>query len=169
MELEKALKTALEYETRIRDFYRQAAGTAVAPEGRKLFQQLADDEQRHVDYLESRIAEWKRHGAITIEELKSVLPAADQITRGLASVAQEVARDDRKDEKQMLSKALNIEIATSDFYRQLTETLPEENAAMFARFLQIEDDHIALVQAELDYLSHTGYWFDSKEFDMEDC
>ena len=38
---------------------------------------------------------------------------------------------------------------------------------MFARFLEIEDEHIAMVQAELDYISKTGFWFDSKEFDME--
>ncbi len=168
MELEEALKTALEYENRIRDFYRNAAGEVQAQEGRNLFQQLADDEQRHVDYLENRLAEWQRQGTITVEDLKSALPAAERIIRGLAPVAQEVAREDRNDEKQMLSKALNIELATSEFYRQLTETLPNESAAMFARFLKIEDDHIALVQAELDYLSHTGYWFDTKEFDMED-
>ena len=64
--------------------------------------------------------------------------------------------------------SVNIEIATSRFYKELTDTLPAESAAMFARFMQIEDDHIALVQAELDYLSHTGYWFGTKEFDMED-
>jgi hypothetical protein len=39
---------------------------------------------------------------------------------------------------------------------------------MFARFLEIEAGHIAIVQAELDYISHTGYWFDFKEFDMEE-
>ena len=31
----------------------------------------------------------------------------------------------------------------------------------------IEDGHIDAVQAELDYLNSTGYWFDWKEFDME--
>ena len=168
MELEEALKTALEYETRIRDFYRQAAEGPQAPEGRDVFRQLAADEQRHIDYLQSRLAEWKRSGAITVADLTSALPNAGQIARGLKPVADQMAREDRQDEKQMLSKALKIEIATSDFYRELTETLDGDSAAMFARFLKIEDDHIALVQAELDYLSHTGYWFDIKEFDMED-
>ena len=168
MELEEALKTALEYEIRIRDFYQEAAKDVSEPAGRNIFAQLARDEQRHVDYLESRIKEWEQHGAITLADLTSALPQADQIRRALDPIAQQTARDDRKDEKQMLSKALNIEIATSDFYKELTETLPEDNAALFNRFLEIENDHIALVQAELDYLSHTGYWFDMKEFDMED-
>jgi hypothetical protein len=38
---------------------------------------------------------------------------------------------------------------------------------MFARFLEIEERHIAAVQMQLDYLTKTGYWFDRKEFDME--
>jgi rubrerythrin len=168
MELEEALKTAIEYETRIRDFYRQAAKKTSETDGRNLFQQLAEDEQRHLNYLESRLIEWEQHGAITSADLTSALPNADQIARSMASVAQVADRDDRGDEKQMLSRALNIEIATSAFYKELTETIEGESATMFARFLKIEEDHVALVQAELDYLSHTGYWFDIKEFDMED-
>jgi len=39
---------------------------------------------------------------------------------------------------------------------------------MFARFLEIEENHIAAVQFELDYLTQSGYWFDFKEYDMED-
>jgi rubrerythrin len=168
MELEEALKTALEYETRIRDYYLQAAEKTGETDGRNLFLQLAQDEQRHLDYLESRLAEWQRDGAIIIADLASALPNAGQISKSLASIAKTANRDDRKDEKQMLSKALNIELATSAFYKELTETMEGDSATMFARFLRIEDDHIALVQAELDYLSHTGYWFDIKEFDMED-
>ena len=46
--------------------------------------------------------------------------------------------------------------------------LPNEGQRMFARFLEIEENHIAAVQFELDYLTKSGYWFDFKEFDMED-
>ena len=38
---------------------------------------------------------------------------------------------------------------------------------MFARFLEIEDGHVAIVQAELDFISDNGFWFDFQEFDME--
>ena len=43
----------------------------------------------------------------------------------------------------------------------------EETKKMFANFLEIEERHVSAVQAELDYVSRTGYWFDFKEFDME--
>jgi hypothetical protein len=38
---------------------------------------------------------------------------------------------------------------------------------MFQRFLEIEDGHVAMVQAEIDYLSDNGFWFDFTEFNME--
>ena len=68
----------------------------------------------------------------------------------------------------MLSKALKVEVETSNFYQKMVDEMPGEGRQMFARFLEIEDAHINAVQAELDYISKTGYWFDFKEFDMED-
>jgi len=33
--------------------------------------------------------------------------------------------------------------------------------------VRIEEGHLTIVRAEIDYLTRTGYWFDFKEFDME--
>lgn len=79
-----------------------------------------------------------------------------------------MSEEDLGDEKQLLSKALAVKVETSSFYGRMVKELPEEGQALFSRFLVIENGHIAAVQAELDYLSSTGYWFDWKEFDMED-
>jgi rubrerythrin len=78
-----------------------------------------------------------------------------------------MAGEDRRDEKRMLSKALQVEVETSAFYRDMVAQMEGDARVMFARFLEIEDGHIAAVQAELDYISHTGFWFDFQEFDME--
>ena len=79
-----------------------------------------------------------------------------------------MAAEDRKDEKQILSKALAVEVETSKFYERMVAEMEADAGRMFARFLEIEAGHIAMVQAELDYISRTGYWFDFKEFDMEE-
>jgi rubrerythrin len=67
----------------------------------------------------------------------------------------------------MLSKALKLEIETSDFYRQMVAQLPAEGQNLFSRFLEIESNHIDAVQFELDHYGRSGYWFDFEEFDME--
>ena len=168
MNLEAAIKTAIEYETRIRDLYRNAAGDVDDPLGQRLFKALEADEQNHVAYLEDRLKQWERTGEITYESLEMTVPSKEAISRGMAKLQHRMAEDDRKDEKQMLSKALEVEVETSNFYRRLVEALSGEGRRMFARFLEIEDSHIAIVQAQLDYVTQSGYWFDYKEFDMED-
>ena len=49
----------------------------------------------------------------------------------------------------------------------MVNELPAEGHLLFFPFVAIEEGHLALVQAEIDYVSKTRYWFDIKEFDME--
>ena len=167
MELEGAIKSALEFENRIRDLYVDAATRIDDPAGRKIFKALADDEQRHVDYLEHRLAEWRRKGEISIAALESAIPDKSAI-QAAASRLKTISREDSRGLKQqMLSQALAMEIETSRFYRDLVDTVAVGYRGMFARFLEIEDNHVEAVQFELDHLSHTGFWFGFEEFDME--
>ena len=66
-----------------------------------------------------------------------------------------------------LYQALAAEDETSAFYLQMVRELPVEGQRLFARFLEIEDGHGAIVQAEIDSVKHLGFWFDLKEFDLE--
>lgn len=166
MELEKAIVTALDYEVRIRDLYKNLVETAQNREGQELFAALRDDEQRHVDYLTHLLDQWHLKGAVEDDELATAIPSKAQIEKSLEKLQPVVNRDDHKMEQQMLSKALEMEVATSRFYQQLVADIDEQYRALFVQFLEIENAHIDLVQAQLDYITGTGYWFDMKEFDM---
>ena len=167
MTLEEAIKTAIAYETKIQKLYQEAHQLVSDPIGKSVFQALADDEQNHVVYLKDRLEQWQKTGQLSPEKLETTIPEKKIISRGVEKLSSRMAREDRNDEKQMLSKALSVEIETSKFYEQMVAEMQAEGRKMFARFLEIEAGHIAIVQAELDYISHTGYWFDFKEFDME--
>jgi rubrerythrin len=168
MTLEEAIKTALEYEYKIRDIYLEGVQAIEDAAGKRIFQELADDEQRHVDYLEYKLDEWQQTGKITPQKLESTVPSRSVIRKEAAKIRLQMKRDDRGVKQQMLSKALKMEIETSNFYRELVDRLTEEGRQMFARFLEIEDNHIEAVQFELDHVSHSGYWFGFEEFDMEE-
>jgi len=165
--LDEAIAKAIAYETRIRDLYHAAVESTPDPTGRRVFQALADDEQRHMDYLETKRTQWREQGRITVDPLVSGISNTALPETDLEALQQTLGREDRRDEKRMLSKALQVEIETSAFYRQMVDQMEGDARAMFARFMEIEDGHIAAVQAELDYISHTGFWFDFQEFDME--
>lgn len=167
MKIEEAINAAISYEEKIRDLYTAALENIRDQVGRNLLQALKDDEQHHVDYLKSRLDLWQQTGELIIEELRSTIPSPESISREVNKLKDTMPKEDRGDEKQILSRALQVEVETSKFYQEMVGTLADEGRQLFKPFLAIEEGHIAIVQAELDYLSHTGYWFDFQEFDLE--
>lgn len=167
MNLEQAIKTAIEYEQRVRDSYRDALKKMKDDVGRKVFQVLADEEQGHVDYLDSRLGEWTRTGHITPAKLATAIPSPQQIAAGVKQLKQPLKRIDHSVELELLKKALEVETTTGNFYQQMVKELDGDGQQMFARFVEIEQGHSAIVQAQLDAVSGLGYWFDYQEFQFE--
>jgi rubrerythrin len=73
----------------------------------------------------------------------------------------------RGTEFESLKKALDLELETSAFYKKMVATLDDDGRRLFERFVEIEEGHVAIVQAEMDLVSGTGFWFDTAEFDLE--
>ncbi len=167
MTIEEAIKTAIDFEIKIRDTYRDAVEQTADRTGQKIFKTLAEDEQHHVDYLNHKLEEWRSSGKLSPVKLASVVPPKAVIEKEAAKLRDRMKKDDRGVKQQMLSKALKLEIETSEFYRQMVERLPEEGRQLFRRFLEIENNHIDAVQFEMDFYGNTGYWFGFEEFDME--
>lgn len=167
MSMETAIKSAMELESNIRDIYDKALNQCADPAGQRFFSMLRDDEQYHLDYLTDRLKEWQQDGDIDLKEIKAHVPTADEMESCLNGLEKTMAQEDRGVLQQLLSKALSAEVATSEFYEKMAAESDGQARKMFSRFLEIEGGHIAAVQAELDYVMNTGYWFDFKEFDME--
>ena len=121
-----------------------------------------------MEYLESRMAEWKATGEVKAAELTSILPSpgwleqeARKLTQGAGKASQILP------EMEFLKEALELERRTSAFYRQLVGALDPKYRPLFERFLEIEEGHVTLVQAEIDALAGHGHWFDFMEFSLE--
>jgi rubrerythrin len=166
--LDEAIKTALEFENKVLKVYQDAEKHAVDPVGRKVFQQLAKEEAGHVAYLESRLTEWQKGGQIALEELRSVVPDKERIAEGRKRLAKPMrGKPGSATEVEYLRRALAAEKETSAFYRRMVSELAEERRPLFARFLEIEEGHVAIVEAEIDAVSGAGFWFGIQEFDVE--
>ena len=167
MELEEAIRSAIKYEKRVCDIYKEAEQEL--PEGtrNRLVNALYKDELSHVKYLEEKLDQCQREGQVLMTKITSnVLPEWD-IEEEAAKIPGHMSEKDLGDKKKILSKILKAETETSDFYRKLFNEISDEGKELVAHFLEIEETHVTLVQAELDLYSHTGFWFDNKEFDME--
>lgn len=167
--IEKAIKDAIEYESKVRNVYKEFEMQATDSVGKRVLKVLAEEEQHHLDYLENRLQEWQNTSKITPERLETVVPSKEIIESEVGKLKEKMQGPTRSSdaELQMLKKALQVEIETSEFYRRMVEELPEEGRQLFARFVEIEEGHRAIVQAEIDYLTGSGYWFDFREFRSE--
>jgi rubrerythrin len=168
MELKEALTTAIGYETKVHDHYSKGEREILNPQGKKVFATLAKEELGHLAYLKSRLDEWHTSGKISTPELATILPSTDWIDAAKARVERDPERTIAvKDELELLKIALDLERQTSGFYRQLVETLPSSERPLFERFLEIENAHLAIVQAEIDAIAGHGSWFDVLEIRLE--
>jgi len=170
MDLEKALKTAIDYENKVRDTYQEAGQKAASDTGRRVFNVLCKEEQGHINYLNSRLDQWRKTGKITVEKLGTAIPPRAAIDEAVARLKEKMAgqASGKHDvELEMLKRALDVEIETSNFYKEMVRTLDAEGKQLFERFVEIEEGHQAIVRAEIDHLVGSGFWFDIQEFSTE--
>jgi len=167
MTIEEAIKTAIVYETKVRDVYKNSVMGTNDQIGKRIFGLLAKEEQYHLDYLNKRLAEWKANGTVTVVKLQTTIPSKETIEEGVWKLSDKMSTKDFSDEILMLRKAFQVETETSDFYEKMVAELEGDGQKLFANFLEIERGHKLLVQSEIDHLQGRGYWFDFPEFDLE--
>jgi len=169
MNLQEALNVALEYEHKVRDHYANGAKSIDDPQGKKVFETLAREEQSHVDYLQHCLKQWTELGKVDPGELEPVVaPGAAWIDKAKAELEKKPdKRVASSTEIDLLKVALDLETKTSGFYRELVGKLSDEDRKLFDKFLEIEEGHVTIVQAELDAVQGMGFWFDVMEFNLE--
>ena len=167
MQIEEAIKTAIDYETRILAVYAKAASEVADARGRKVLDMLAAEERGHVAYLEDKLRQIKDKGTFQFDALDSRLPVMEAVNAQAAKVADRFSGKPLTRERQILEQALEAEIETSRYYEKLVAALSGDGRRMFARFLEIENEHLQLVRAQLDFITGSGFWFDIPEIDME--
>jgi len=167
MDIAEAIKTAIQYEKRVVQVYEDAVRQSTDETGKKIFGALAKEEVEHVVYLNARLEEWKKTGRVTPAALNTVVPSRQRIEQGIKSLEGQVAVKSPEAEMRLLKRALDVEIETSAFYQKMVKELPEEGRKLFERFVEIEEGHQAIVQAEMNAVAGNGYWFDMAEISFE--
>ena len=170
MNLAEAFKTALEFENKVHAIYQEARQKVEDPAGQRVFDVLAGEEQQHIEYLTHCLERWLKTGDLKADRLLTAIPDRTRIRQGVLGLKTKVKdrRDARPIEITLLERALQAELTTSAFYKRLVAELDSQGQQFFARFLEIEEGHVAIVQAELDAVSGLGYWFDVAEWQFTD-
>ncbi len=168
MILDEAIKTALEYEAGVYQLYYDAIGKTNDPTAKRIFATLCKEEKNHLAYLRHCLGEWQRTGKLNAGELKTVLPSKHAIEKSLLDLERTaMPHPSFRPELDLLHKALEAEVKTSTFYKEMVRALDGEGQALFKRFVDIEEGHEAILQAEIDSVTQMGFWFDTPEFRLE--
>lgn len=158
MDIQEALRTAIEYEKRVRDTYQEALAQATDPVGKRVFELLAGEESDHVSYLLAKLETYKKEHALSADDLDTDVPSVEAIQLAGEKLQEVLEGAANEDEVKMLQRARTVELETSEFYKKMVDELPAPGKTFFKRFVEIEQGHVTLVEAELEYLQHKGAW-----------
>ncbi len=155
LEKEEVLAAAKKLEIDGRNFYLDVASRSSNELARKMFESLADDEIKHIEWIDQRspggytAARAKKE---TYDRLKNIFADVPEEVR--SSV--EVSDDDMK----AIDIALGMELKARDAYAKWgRETEDEEVRSLFTELTDIEQFHYDLLQNTKEYLEKTADWF----------
>lgn len=167
MTLEEAIKTALVYENKVYSTYNRAQQETADELGKRIFKVLANEEKTHIVYLKSCLEEWKKTGKLTVEKLATAIPSKAAIQKTVSQLGTKSGGSATPREVELLDQALAAEVETAGFYKQMVKELSDEGKTLFKRFVEIEEGHVSIVEAELDAVKGNGFWFGMQEFSLE--
>ncbi|TET44460.1 DUF2202 domain-containing protein [candidate division TA06 bacterium] len=161
----EAIRTAIQMEKEGHAFFHQAAEKTNNKLGKEMFERLAAEEIAHMETFRkmfdsmSDTEDWRA----VASELKSVT------TPPLFSEAKNKMKAGREPgEVEALRQAMEIERKAIKFFNEAKSKANDETAKeIFEKVRQEEEYHHALLQAQYDSVTNSGYWLDVAEFRMD--
>ncbi len=156
--LTDAIQTAMEAEMKAVTVYRDAAQKAANTVVAKLFEQLADFEQHHVDKLNELIESLQKKGKYVVYEGYS-RPIAAQSEIQISGKAAKVLEAVKVSLMDILTMAQEIEKSAGKKYEALAEqTSDKEGKAMFIQLAKEEQSHLKILTEVYWNLNDHGVW-----------
>ena len=156
-----ALATALEAEKQSLRGYMRLAWETQDSAGKQMFIRLATDEFEHMRLLETWQVDNRPPDTIDRSAIERLVPR-------LSDKSLQIRGKSGQHQLDALNAALELEQSARDFYEeQARQTSPGPARDAFKRLAEMESAHYALLQAEIDNIQQTGFWFDLPEFTLE--
>jgi len=163
--VEKVIKEAIKLEVNGQKFFLHAEEITQHELGKKMFRRLADEEVKHLETF-SRIfsdilggKDWKKH----------IRPAEFQEKSDLIERLKEsVKKEEGKGEVEAIRLGMELEERAIQLFQKAADDVDDPLAKeMFQKICEEEKFHYDLLQAQYDSVTHSGFWLDSAEFQMD--
>ncbi len=146
--------------------YLELAWQTKDPTGKDIFIRLAMDEYIHRETLEEQITVLNEGREIQPVKLPPSL--FEKVLPKLSEKNLRIKGKEYQDRLDALLMALEAERKARDFYYQKAEQIQQGHLRdIFIRLAEMEKAHSDIIQAEIDHIQQTGFWFSFPEFTLE--
>jgi rubrerythrin len=159
-----ALEVALNNETREREFYLKNAKRTKNSLGKKMFQQIGDDELEHYERLKQLHQKWTRQ-----EKWPETVPlkVKDTIVKDIllefVKKVDETAKGD-SDDLEAVRTALDFEAKGAKFYAELRDAVMNPKEKQFFDLLsRMENEHYLSLKDTEEYFIDPASWYRKME------
>ena len=159
-----ALEVALNNETRERKFYLKHAKRTKNPLGKRMFQQIGDDELEHYQRLKQLHQKWAKQ-----EKWPETVPlkVKDTIVRDVllefVQKVDETAKAD-SDDLEAIRAALDFEAKGAKFYAELRDNVSDAKEKQFFDLLsKMENEHYISLKDTEEYFIDPASWYRKAE------
>ncbi len=166
---------ALEQEKKALITYLRASYDAKDVKGKDMFVRLAMDEFEHIRALEAELASLTKEEKwcdyeLPVSPIEELVPRLPLPTGGSVKRAKKETeiKAEELGEMSALLVALQLEEEAIKFYRKEKENAQDAiSRSLWKRLEEMETAHYELIQAEIDNITRTGFWFGIREFTLE--
>ncbi|MBE0504075.1 MAG: ferritin family protein [Desulfuromonadales bacterium] len=146
LNMQNALKLAIQTEKNVMDLYKHAASIITNPRGKKVFEQLAAEEAEHVGHL-FKVYSGKEYGSLA--EYLASPPHVD-----LTTIRQlDQALSTNAHERKAMELALNHEEELAKSLHQTAKNIVDPAVrGVFERLAKETENHFALIESEYAHL-----------------
>ncbi|MGO8989964.1 MAG: ferritin-like domain-containing protein [bacterium] len=159
-----ALQVALNNETREREFYLKHAKRTKNALGKKMFQQIGDDELEHYERLKQLHQKWAKQ-----EKWPETVPlkVRDTIVKDIllefVKKVDETAKGD-SDDLEAVRTALDFEAKGAKFYAELRDSVSNPKEKQFFDLLsKMENEHYVSLKDTEEYFIDPASWYQKAE------
>ncbi len=162
------IRESIRLEINGRAFFEHAASVTHNELGKKMFNKLAQDEVGHLHTFGQLFTsvigsdDWKKY--VKEEELKGT----SSVIEGLKARIANEEKANRSGELEAIRIGMSLERNAIEFFEQSAKSTGDKNTqTIFNKICDEERLHYDLLQAQLDNITNSGFWFDIAEFRMD--
>jgi rubrerythrin len=152
---QEIVRAAIQLERDGRQFYLDVAEKASSALAKQMFESLADDEVRHIEWIEKLYP-----GVKSVEEINKGL--YQRLSKVFADMPEETRRGAQlaESDADAINLAIQMEVKSRDTYRQWGEESDDEEVQTLCKALAgAEEYHKELLENTREYLSNSIDWF----------